>query len=116
MGILPSATFSSDGRIYRCSLAERSEGVSLASLAPLAVRVHCARVEGVSNNERNRAKVARRLEGGRLTMSIGRKGEATFFKSGQEVVFMRPRAAVVSLAAGQLQGERSVVFRGYSGT
>ena len=92
VGILPSATFSSDGRIYRCSLAERSEGVSLASLAPLAVRVHCAGVEGVSNNERNRAKVARRLEGGRLTMSIGRKGEATFFKSGQEVVFMRPRA------------------------
>ena len=74
VGILPSATFSSDGRIYRCSLAERSEGVSLASLAPLAVRVHCAGVEGVSNNERNRAKVARRLEGGRLTMSIGRKG------------------------------------------
>ena len=95
VGKLPTADFSSDGKIYRCHVAARSEGretrPSLVNLAPLAVRVHVSNMDRVSNTEKNRRRVEKRLVGGRgsLSMSLDKTGAATFFKNGQEIVFRK---------------------------
>ena len=70
---------------------------SLASLFPLAVRVHLASVKGARNTEKNRARVEARLSGGQLTVCLDKRGAATFFKDGQEVVFRRPGAVAESI-------------------
>jgi hypothetical protein len=106
VGELPTADFSSDGKIYRCRVVARSEGreslLSLVSLAPLVVRVHVRNMERVSNTERNRRKVEKRLKGGNLSMCLDKTGAATFFKKGQEVMFRKSRdqPEVSSLLAG----------------
>ena len=69
---------------------------SLASLFPLAVRVHLASVKGARNTEKNRARVEARLSGGELEVCLDKRGAATFFKDGQEVVFRRPGAVAES--------------------
>ena len=69
---------------------------SLASLFPLAVRVHLASVKGARNTEKNRARVEARLSGGELAVCLDKRGAATFFKDGQEVVFRRPGAVAES--------------------
>ena len=71
-------------------------GRSLGSLAPLAVRVHVKSCAGVSNSERNRARVERKLAGGGLTVMLDKKGAATFFRAGEVVVFRKSAVAAVS--------------------
>merc|ERR1719430_2951149 len=98
VGQLEDAGFCSDGRIYTAKAAPRAGGGgrSLGSLAPLAVRVHVKSSAGVSNSERNRARVERKLAGGGLTVMLDRTGAATFFKAGELVVFRKSAAAAVS--------------------
>ena len=88
-----------DGSIYRARVmpgGNLEKKNSLASLFPLAVRVHLASVKGARNTEKNRARVEARLSGGELSVCLDKRGAATFFKDGQEVVFRKPGAKAES--------------------
>ena len=90
VGQLAGGDFSKDGNIYRARVmpgGNLEKKHSLASLFPLAVRVRLASVKGARNTEKNRARVEARLSGGQLTVCLDKRGAATFFKDGQEVVF-----------------------------
>ena len=99
VGKLAGGDFSKDGSIYRARVmsgGKLEKKNSLASLFPLAVRVHLASVKGARNTEKNRARVEARLSGGELAVCLDKRGAATFFKDGQEVVFRRPGAVAES--------------------
>ena len=94
VGQLADGVFSKDGSIYRARVmpgGKLEKKNSLASLFPLAVRVHLASVKGARNTEKNRARVEAKLSGGEVSVCLDKRGAATFFKDGQEVVFRRPR-------------------------
>ena len=100
VGKLAGGDFSKDGSIYRARVmpgGKLEKKNSLASLFPLAVRVHLASVKGARNTEGNRARVEARLSGGELAVCLDKRGAATFFKDGQEVVFRRPGAVAESI-------------------
>ena len=112
VGQLAGGDFSKDGNMYRArmltggTLKRRN---SLASLFPLAVRVHLASVKGARNSEKNRARMEARLSGGDIAVSLDKRGAATFFKDGHEVVFRRRGAAPSSLSTVSDAEERTIL-------
>jgi len=112
VGQLAGGDFSKDGNMYRArmltggTLKRRN---SLASLFPLAVRVHLASVKGARNTEKNRARMEGRLSGGDIAVSLDKRGAATFFKDGHEVVFRRRGAAPSSLSTASDADERTIL-------
>ena len=112
VGQLAGGDFSKDGNMYRArmltggTLKRRN---SLASLFPLAVRVHLASVKGARNTEKNRARMEARLSGGDIAVSLDKRGAATFFKDGHEVVFRRRGAAPSSLSTVSDAEERTIL-------
>ena len=112
VGQLAGGDFSRDGNMYRArmltggTLKRRN---SLASLFPLAVRVHLASVKGARNTDKNRARMVARLSGGDIAVSLDKRGAATFFKDGHEVVFRRRGAAPSSLSTASDAEERTIL-------
>jgi len=113
VGTVAACKFSGDGEVYRCqvvALQEEEDLVmvrymdfgnmekvkkselchlpsSLRKMGPVAVRVRVRGMEGVKDNEKNRAKVEKKLGVEELEVSLNREGFATFYDNGKILTF-----------------------------
>lgn len=114
---LTTATFTCDGKMYLCRVAEKMLVVtrrtvitvkdelvtSLASLAPLAVRVNVSNMVGVRNTDRNNRRIEKKLQGGKLTMILNKAGAASFYKDKQEIVFRKSNSQCETSSSGSIE-------------
>merc|ERR1719470_251891 len=69
---------------------------SLRKMGPVAVRVRVGGMEGVKDNEKNRAKVEKKLGVEELEVSLNREGFATFYDNGKILTFKGSKSKVNS--------------------
>merc|ERR1740137_443613 len=60
---------------------------NLSKIAPVAVRVRVGGVEGVKDNEKNRAKIEKKLDVDNLEVNLNREGFASFYANGKVINF-----------------------------
>jgi len=120
VGTVAACKFSGDGEVYRCqvvALQEEEDLVmvrymdfgnmekvkkselchlpsSLRKMGPVAVRVRVGGMEGVKDNEKNRAKVEKKLGVEELEVSLNREGFATFYNNGKIITFKGSKSKV----------------------
>ena len=112
VGSVASCRFSEDGIVYRCQVVAREEGdimlirymdfgntekvkiselcylpARLSKMGPLALRVRVGGMESVKDNEKNRAKVEKKLGIKHLEVSTSIEGLATFYDNGNIIAF-----------------------------
>ena len=122
VGTVAACKFSGDGELYRCqvvALQEEEDLVlvrymdfgnmekvkkpelchlpsSICKMGPVAVRVRVGGMEGVKDNEKNRAKVEKKLGVEDLEVSLNREGLATFYDYGKLIAFKGSKSKVDS--------------------
>jgi len=112
VGTVAACKFREDGVVYRCQVAAEHEDdmvmvrymefgnmekvnkvelchlpSSLCKVVSMAVRVRVGGMEGVKDNEKNRAKVEKKLDVDDLEVTLNREGFATFFTNGKCISF-----------------------------
>ena len=122
VGTVAACKFSGDGELYRCqvvALQEEEDLVlvrymdfgnmekvkkpelchlpsSICKMGPVAVRVRVGGMEGVKDNEKNRAKVEKKLGVEDLEVTLNREGLATFYDYGKLIAFKGSKSKVDS--------------------
>ena len=112
VGTVAACKYSGDGEVYRCRVVAMEEEdfalvrymdfgnkekvkktelchlpSSLGKMGPIALRVRVGGMEGVKDNEKNRAKVEKKLRVEELEVSLNREGFATFYDIGKLINF-----------------------------
>jgi len=123
VGTVAACKFSGDGEVYRCQVVameveeqdlvmvrymdfgniekvKKSElchlPSSLCKMGPVAVRVRVGGMEGVKDNERNRARVEKKLGIEELEVSLNREGFAIFYDNCRLITFKGSKSRVDS--------------------